>query len=145
MSENVLHVKELHPTHSCFDDVGDIWRIVIEPLIAKGENVHETVKIVHGIVPRKKGKKAYSHAWVEHRNDVLECKHVNSKDGPKAVITLSKRDYYREKKITDFIAYSLREFALLQLQHGHTGPYVNRYYELCRDPEYRPAPEGACP
>lgn len=137
-------VKDLYPTGTCFQDIQHIWNLVLEPLIAKGEDMHETVRIVHGIIPKggSKDNKAYSHAWVERKGNVHECRRINSWDGEICVIAIKRREYYRTHKIKEFTAYTLREFALLQIRHGHCGPFENRYHALTKDPENREPPEG---
>lgn len=132
----------LMPTHKCFDDVGEIWREVLEPLIEKGEDLNQTVRVVHGI-KHPPGHDPFAHAWVEHRNDVLEVKliHHNGELVGKGIARFQKRSYYRAGRIKEFTVYTLREYSLLNVKHGHSGPFENRYYSLVRDPEFRAPPE----
>jgi len=118
----------LHPTGTCFDDVS---KILIEL-----KNLHRNkfrpskAYIHHAIV--KGDSNPYAHAWVHYKKHRYEIK-LGSDDVP-FLIQFGARDK-QSFEVLDETKYSLFDVKKMTDTNPHlkTGPWENRYLELCND------------
>ena len=120
----------IKPTHTCFDDAGAIFVNMLRESPLKVNRL----RVVHAICLMPETHKAYTHAWVEDGNEVL----FNGVYQDKVVtVVVDKQEFYAEMRVQDFTAYDAQELIVLDKRYGNTGPWKQKYLELCKD--YHPS------
>lgn len=77
--------------------------------------------VVHGTVeePLAQTPNRYKHAWVETKGRVHDWQLRQAKIG-----SLPIKDFYELYKPADMTRYTPEQSMVLQLRHGHSGPWI---------------------
>lgn len=127
--------KNLLPTHSCFDDIGDMMGYFFE----NGQAFkikQDLIRIAHGILEIDNFK--ISHAWLESEEPCYDMKIL---DGSRIMIEYDRSDFY--KSVSESVLYSWREAFKKSVEFKNSGPWIQKYIDLCGT-EKKTAMVGVC-
>lgn len=114
----------LLPTHTCFDDVFDILKELVEH--GHKQTVEKSI-IVHAVCKLPDGR-LFAHAWLEIDDGCWFCGIVN---GEKVTVTAyTKENYYANAKVQEAKKYSISD---LQKFGDKPAPWEEPFISLCSD------------
>lgn len=123
-------MKNVYPTHTCFDDafdfLGELARDYPAALIFEG------YKLIHAICLMPDDRE-YSHAWVE--SAAGEAHFFGMLNGKKVRLTAEAKEYRRNLRVKEFTEYTTQDACKENLRHGNYGPWIPKYRRLCKDQE----------
>jgi len=120
-SDNII--RELRPTHTCFDDALDYLALIA---LAAPWTL-ERYTLVHGVCLTP-WDAPYVHGWVEHGN--FECVSGWLHRDQLVYCTIRRRDFYAEYRPQVTTRYTPAQAYRENLRTGHYGPWETSYREM---------------
>lgn len=123
-------MKEILPTHCCFDDALDF----IAARLQREPRDRDDLFLVHGIALAPSGPHAgepFAHAWVEEWNGAHGVVWESGLlDGLQVCYSVEHEEYYSALRIREFTRYTAREAWRENQRSGHYGPWKDEYRAL---------------
>lgn len=120
-------MPDIHPTGKCFDNALD--------LLCELVGYHGPMTdlyLVHAICRMSATGELYAHAWVEDDQTGVAM-FSGFLNGKLQTFATPIEDYHEHLTVVEMTRYTYREAWKQNMEHGHYGPWIEKYLMLCRD------------